>query len=226
MAARNITVEDGRDAYAYATKGVRMSTDAEKILSDLTEQCRRVAALGFMACTGGNISARMPGTNLQIAISRSGIDKARIENRDFIMVGEDGKPVPPDTRKPSDETLLHLSLYREAKCASVCHGHPPYAVALSMDAAEPIAFQGIEMQKAFAGTTTHERRQALPMIENHQDMRVLSANATPYCKGDVPAILVRGHGVYAWGATVAEAARHLETVEWLCRIEHLRRSAR
>jgi methylthioribulose-1-phosphate dehydratase len=200
------------------------STGTQLILSELTEQCRRVAALGFMACTGGNISARMPGDELIIAISRSGIDKARIGNDDYILVSADGKPVPPDARKPSDETLLHLAIYREAKCQSVCHGHPPYAVAMSMDAAKGIEFQGIEMQKAFAGTKTHERRQVLAVVENDQDMNTLAQRVSPHCKGEIPAVLVRGHGVYAWGSSVSEAARHLETVEWLCRVEYIRRS--
>jgi ribulose-5-phosphate 4-epimerase/fuculose-1-phosphate aldolase len=34
-------------------------------------------------------------------------------------------------------------------------------------------------------------------------------------------VIVRGHGVYAWGRTAAEAGRHLETVEWLCRLRLL-----
>jgi methylthioribulose-1-phosphate dehydratase len=42
---------------------------------------------------------------------------------------------------------------------------------------------------------------------------VLAARQLP-----VPAVIVRGHGVYAWGGSIREASRHLETVEWLSRI--------
>jgi methylthioribulose-1-phosphate dehydratase len=157
-------------------------------------------------------------------MSPSGVDKGALAPADFIILGDDGRPAPPDTRKPSDETALHLALYRHVGCGAVCHGHPPHAVALSIDAAQALRVSGIEMQKAFAGVTTHERELLLPVIENSQDMAELSRRALAAVKPDVPAVLVRGHGVYAWGANVREAGRHLETVEWLCRVLLLMRS--
>jgi len=53
---------------------------------------------------------------------------------------------------------------------------------------------------------------------------VLAQRAVAARVAEVPAVLVRGHGVYAWGRTSTEAARHLETVEWLCRVTYLRRA--
>ena len=184
-------------------------------LADLAVEARRLSAAGFMACTAGNLSARVDGG---IAMSPSGVDKGALEPADFIILGDDGRPVPPDARKPSDETALHLSLYRHLGCGAVCHGHPPHAVAMSLDAAKTIRLHGIEMQKAFAGITTHERELLLPVIENSQDMAELSRRALAAIQHEVPAVLVRGHGVYAWGKSPKEAARHLETVEWLCRL--------
>lgn len=194
-------------------------------LISLAAETKRIADLGFMACTAGNSSVLLEREPLLVAMSPSGLDKTRLVPESFIRVGADGRPQGGDTRKPSDETLLHLALYQLTGCAAVMHGHPPHAVALSLDADSAIVFRGIEMQKAFAGTTTHDCTRRLPVIDNSQDMAVLTQHAAAARDADTPAILVRGHGVYAWGRTPAEAARHLEAVEWLSRILLLSRAA-
>jgi methylthioribulose-1-phosphate dehydratase len=81
------------------------------------------------------------------------------------------------------------------------------------------------MQKAFAGTSTHLCARNLPVVGNSQDMEELSRWVTAARIPSVPAVLVRGHGVYAWGMSVREAGRHLETVEFLCRVLLLARGA-
>jgi methylthioribulose-1-phosphate dehydratase len=194
------------------------------LLIALSAETKRIADLGFMACTAGNSSVLLEREPLVVAMSPSGHDKTKLVPESFIRVDAAGKPLAPDTRKPSDETLLHVALYRHVGCGAVLHGHPPHAVALSLDAERHVVFRGIEMQKAFAGTTTHDCTRRLPVVENSQDMGVLAEATLAARDADVPAVLVRGHGVYAWGRTPAEAARHLETVEWLCRLLLLSRA--
>jgi methylthioribulose-1-phosphate dehydratase len=194
------------------------------LLESLAAETKRIADLGFMACTAGNSSVLLAAEPLTVAMSQSGVDKTKLTAQHFIRIGGDGRPLAGDPRKPSDETNLHIALYRGVGCGAVLHGHPPHAVALSLDAEAVISFRGIEMQKAFAGTTTHACTRSLPVIENSQDMAELSAAALARRDEHVPAILVRGHGVYAWGRTPVEASRHLETVEWLCRIVLLARA--
>lgn len=196
------------------------------LLIELADEARRLAALGLMACTGGNLSIRLPGEPDRVAVSASGLDKGRIGPQDFLLVDASGRAIPPETRKPSDETALHLAVFGETGATCICHGHPPHAVALSLTAGTAIEVSQIEMQKAFAGTTTHACVRRLPVIDNSQDMAELSARALAARDPDVPAVIVRGHGVYAWGRSVAEAGRHLETVEWLCRVLVIARSVR
>ena len=190
----------------------------DELLRQLADETRRIANLGFMACTAGNSSVLLSQDPFIIAMSPSGIDKTTLTYGAFLRVGPDARTIPPDTRKPSDETALHVALYHSTGCGAVSHGHPAHAVALSMAAGEALEFTGIEMQKAFAGTTTHECVRRIPIIDNHQDMAVLADRTLAARDPHVPAVLVRGHGVYAWGRHPAEAARHLEAVEWLCRL--------
>jgi methylthioribulose-1-phosphate dehydratase len=159
-----------------------------------------------------------------VAMSPSGVDKGQLKPLDFIRVGADARPLAPDSRKPSDEAVLHLRLYQTVGCSAVCHGHPPHAVALSLGAEGIIGVHGIEMQKAFAGTSTHLCERNLPVVANSQDMEELSRLVLAARNPAVPAVIVRGHGVYAWGASVREAGRHLETVEYLCRVLLLARA--
>ena len=201
------------------------------LLLHLAAETKRIADHGFMACTAGNSSVLMQRDPFSIAMSPSGVDKTRLTPESFIRVGADGKPQGGDPRKPSDETLLHVALYQQTGCGAVLHGHPPHAVALSLDAESQVAFRGIEMQKAFAGTMTHDCTRRVAVIDNSQDMSELATHvlaALTLAKDDgswAPAVLVRGHGVYAWGRTPAEAGRHLEAVEWLCRVLLLSRSS-
>ncbi len=197
---------------------------SEQILTQLAGEAARLAALGFMACTAGNVSALLEREPLLVAMSPSGVDKGQLKPLDFIRVGADARPLPSDQRKPSDEALLHVRLYQAVGCSAVCHGHPPHAVALSLAAEGAIAVQGIEMQKAFAGTQTHHCERNLPVVANSQDMEELSRAVLAARNATVPAVVVRGHGVYAWGASVREAGRHLETVEFLCRVLLLARA--
>lgn len=197
----------------------------EEILTQLAHEAGRLAGLGFMACTAGNVSALIARSPMQAAMSPSGVDKGQLKPADFIRIGDDAKPFPPDARKPSDEALLHMRLYQHAGCQAVCHGHPPHAVALSLSAEDRVVFRDLEMQKAFAGTTTHQCERILPVVGNSQDMEELSRLVVAARQSTVPAVMVRGHGVYAWGNSVREASRHLETVEWLCRIQWLCRTS-
>ncbi len=194
--------------------------DHALLAQDLAQEARRLSALGLMACTAGNLSARLGGSTGDLLVSPSGIDKGDLTADAFIRCAAEGTPLEPG-RKPSDETRLHAALYRATGCGAVVHGHGIHAVALGLRGGDRVVFSGIEMLKAFAGTTTHACTRTIPIVENDQDMTPLAERVLAARVEEMPAVLVRGHGVYAWGRTVAEAGRHLETVEWLCRLRLL-----
>ena len=80
-----------------------------------------------------------------------------------------------------------------------------------------LALQGFEMLKALEGVTTHTHREWVPIVENDQDMARLADGVAGVLTehGDAHAFLLRGHGLYTWGRTVAEAERHVEALEFL-----------
>ena len=73
------------------------------------------------------------------------------------------------------------------------------------------------MLKGLAGVSSHRHREWIPILENDQDMVQLGA-AVRDMLARYPAahaFLLRRHGMYTWGSTLAEAVRHVEIVEFL-----------
>ena len=75
----------------------------------------------------------------------------------------------------------------------------------------------VEMIKALGvwddGTPT-----ALPVFANHPDVASIGQAVETFLRDHprpLPALIVRDHGVTAWGQTISEALRHFEAVEFL-----------
>jgi methylthioribulose-1-phosphate dehydratase len=135
-------------------------------------------------------------------------------------------PVPPGL---SAETPLHLARYRsDPAIGAIVHVHTVAATVLSRAdlAAGRVRFSGFEMQKALAGVATHEAVVDLPVFANDQDTVALAARIEARLTGAAPppGYLLAGHGLYAWGATMTDARRHLEGWEFLlaCTLEERR----
>ena len=55
----------------------------------------------------------------------------------------------------------------------------------------------------------------IPILSNNQNIEELSKTVRPFLNNMTPGILVAGHGLYAWGDSLAEAQRHVEILEFL-----------
>jgi methylthioribulose-1-phosphate dehydratase len=184
---------------------------------------RFASARGWVVATSGNFSYRLDAGHA--LVTRSGIDKGAIGAGDVAVVPLAG-PIPPGM---SAETPLHLARYRaSANVGAIVHVHTVAATVLSRAdlAAGAVRFSGFEMQKALDGIETHESAVDLPVFANAQDTTALAATIEARLGGDapVPGYLLAGHGLYAWGATMGDARRHLEGLEFLlaCTLEERR----
>jgi methylthioribulose-1-phosphate dehydratase len=187
---------------------------------------RRLDAHGWAPATAGNYSVRLDDG---FAVTASGWHKGRLSDEGVLRLDRDGHVV--GAGRPSAETHLHLSIYRQFPAAgAVLHGHSPQAVGLTRAFRDLKTwnFVGHELLKVFPGQTTHETEIALPIVDNSQDMTVIEAAIAPALArpGAAPAYLIRDHGLYAWGKDLDEAERVLEAVEWLIAAELAERSFR
>jgi methylthioribulose-1-phosphate dehydratase len=190
----------------------------------IREVGRRLAARGFCPATSGNLSQRAGDA---VAITVSGTDKGALDASDIMLVDLEGRPLSPG--KPSAETLLHTRLYRRPSApGAVLHTHALSAALLSRLVPEDeVVLEGWELLKAFEGIETHEAHLTVPILDNTQDIARLTADADRRldARGDSPCFgyLIRGHGLYAWGRTMADAFRHLEAFDSLLSLELHRR---
>ncbi|WP_431271473.1 methylthioribulose 1-phosphate dehydratase [Dankookia sp. P2] len=177
---------------------------------------RRMDRFGWVPATAGNLSVRLAdGT---VAITRSGGHKGFLDAEGVIRVGLDGRPLRTGDR-PSAETGLHCGIYRRFPAAgAVLHGHSVPVTVLSRAGGEAITLAGYELLKAFPGLPTHDAAIAVPVFDNDQDIpRLQRAVESRWdALAEVPpGYLIRGHGVYVWGADMPEALLRLEALEFM-----------
>lgn len=174
---------------------------------------------GWVLGTSGNFSAVVSREPLQVCITAIGNEKDALNESNFLTVDADSAVVSGDG-KPSAETMIHLAIYRLRENAnSILHTHSVWGTILSDVFYErgAIEIEGYEMLKGFAGVATHEHSERLPVIENSQDYVALAhvventLRENPLAHG----VYLRRHGLYTWGASIAEAKRHIEIFEFL-----------
>jgi len=182
---------------------------------------RFAAARGWVPATSGNFSARLDHNH--VVLTRSGRDKGQLNVHDLAIVALD-QPLPPGL---SAEAPLHLARYRaDPEIGAIYHVHSASAASVSRHAAhaQGLRLRGWELQKAFAGVSSHTQTLKIPVFANSQDTVVLAARIEAELEGEgtetlAPGYLLSGHGLYAWGRDGHEALRHLEAFDALLQLQ-------
>jgi len=187
----------------------------------LAEAGRGFYARGWVLGTSGNLSAVVEHDPLKLAITSSGRDKSTLNASEILLIDSDSR-VLRGHGCPSAETLLHLAVVRLRGAGAVLHTHSVWSNILSDEcfANGGVSIEGYEMLKGLEGVSTHSHREWLPIIENSQDMPRLAASveAALIAHPNAHAFLLRRHGLYTWGADLAEAKRHVEILEFLLEV--------
>lgn len=172
----------------------------------------------WVPATGGNFSARLSPD--RVLITASGWHKGELTSDGFLIADLDGKPLD-SARKASYETLLHMQIYRhDASVGGVLHTHSIANTVLSRQLPE-IRLAGYELLKLLPGINTHDAEVIVPVFANDQDIARLAAQVDAHMKRhpETPAYLIAGHGLYAWGAGVAQARHRVEALEFMFECE-------
>lgn len=197
-----------------------MIPDRESLTRQIIDAGRFLYARGWSPATSSNYSARLSET--QALLTVSGKHKGELTPDDLLATDMAGNSLEPGKR-PSAETLLHTQLYStDARITAVLHTHSVNATVLSrVTEGTQLVFEDYELQKAFSGISTHQSQVVVPIFENDQDIARLASqvqpwlNANPGCVG----YLIRGHGLYTWGASMQDALRQVEAFEFLFECE-------
>jgi methylthioribulose-1-phosphate dehydratase len=196
-----------------------MSNNFEELAVSLAAIAKGFHGRGWLLGTSGNLSAVVQREPLRLAMSPSGIDKGELTPDQLLSIDENARIVSDHGGKPSDESLLHIRIVKERGAGAVLHTHSIWNTIFSdLYASEGgVKIEGYEMLKGLEGVRTHEHSEWLPIIDNSQNMPALAEivgqtlKETPAAHG----FLLRRHGLYSWGDTLAQAKRHIEILEFL-----------
>lgn len=189
--------------------------DFEKAIREIVEAGKFLGGKGWVPATSGNFSVRLPDG---MAITVSGADKGKLSPEWVMKAGLSGNSL--DGRKPSAETLLHSAIYSiYPSVGAILHTHSQSSVVLTkmLPKAGEIRLRDYEILKALSGITTHEAMVILPVFDNTQDMKALSAEVLK--SAGTHGFLIRGHGLYSWGRDMEEALRSVEAIEFILECE-------
>jgi methylthioribulose-1-phosphate dehydratase len=191
----------------------------QRVFEQLREAKTVIAAKGWFPATSGNLSVRIgdiADNKFKFAITASGKDKSVNTAEDYLLVNETGKPIEATQLKPSAETLIHCEIYRLTGCGAIFHVHTVYNNLVSEmfweDGAIPV--EGVELIKAF-NIWDEDARIEVPILPNYADIPKIASLIADRIAPRIPGIMLRKHGIYAWGANAFEAKRHLEAFEFL-----------
>jgi methylthioribulose-1-phosphate dehydratase len=192
----------------------------EQLADEIIAAGRFLYGRGWSPATSSNYSARLSASEALLTVS--GKHKGQLGPDDVLATDLNGNSLEPG-KKPSAETLLHTQLYQwRADIGAVLHTHSVNATVLSRaTTADELVFEDYELQKAFSGIATHESQVRVPIFDNDQDIARLAAKVQPWLEQhpDCVGYLIRGHGLYTWGAKMSDALRQIEAFEFLFECE-------
>jgi L-ribulose-5-phosphate 4-epimerase len=178
-----------------------------RLRQELSDFSKRAFLRNLVGGTGGNMSARIPGTD-RVLITPSGVALADVEPGTSLLVRLDGTILEnPLNLLPSKETGFHLAVYGlRPDVGAIAHVHPAYATAYSRKG-KPLPMATITAEMILKEVPAIER--AMPG----------SRELCEFVKGGivrhpgVKALLMTDHGVLALGPDIKAAFYIADLVE-------------
>ncbi len=199
-----------------------MSTDhaiSAGISHARAEVCALHAALvenNLVAWTSGNVSARVPGTDLMV-IKPSGVAYADLTPGSMVLCDLDGNAAE-DDYLPSSDTATHAYVYRHMpEVGGVVHTHSTYATAWAARG-EAIPCVITAMADEFGGEIPVG---PFALIGSDEIGRGIVSTLRGHRSA---AVLMRSHGVFTIGRTARDAVKAAVMCEDVARTVHLARA--
>ncbi len=163
---------------------------------------------GLVLLTFGNVSGLDRRRGI-LAIKPSGVPYEEMKPEDMVLVDLQGQVVEGSLR-PSSDTPTHVELYKAfADIGGVAHTHSPYATMFAQAGLE-IPCYGTTHADLCRGPVPVTRQLAEGETSGAYEVntgKVIVERFVGLSPLVIPAVLVAGHGPFAWGRTPAEAVR-------------------
>ncbi|HML78947.1 class II aldolase/adducin family protein [Geobacter sulfurreducens] len=187
--------------------------ERDEILGEIATVGRYTVERGLVDSFFGNISCRA-GEVIYISQTAASLDS----------LAGCIDPVPTDNSSTfgitaSSELLAHRRIYEATGAATILHGHPKFAVIMSMECAE----EGCAITDCWKECDRVRFLGDTPVVAGEIGAGGLARRVPPAIAGPRKAV-VYGHGVFTVGETdFADAFRAMVAVENWCRGEYFRR---
>ena len=176
---------------------------------------------GLVIFTWGNVSGIDRKKGL-VVIKPSGVDYENMQPEDMVVVDMEGNVVE-GHYKPSSDTATHLEMYKAfPHIGGIVHTHSTWATIFAQAGAD-IPALGTTHADYFYGsipctrvmtegeiTEAYEKNTGLVIVETFRDKD----------PDQIPAVLVREHGPFAWGQDPDEAVYHAVVLEQLAHMAY------
>lgn len=185
----------------------------KKLREEVLEANLELARQNLVVMTMGNASGRDRETGL-VVIKPSGVKYERLKLNDLVVVDLSGKIIE-GTLKPSVDTLSHLIIYRSRPdFGGIVHTHSPYATSFALLGGKlPVYLTAHADEFGVEIPVTRYASAALSAVGN-EVVRTVG-------KADIPAVLVKNHGVFTFGKTASAALKSAVMLEYIAKTCHL-----
>lgn len=187
----------------------------EKLKEEVLQANLMLPKYGLITFTWGNVSAvdRKEGV---MAIKPSGVEYDSMTAEDIVIVSLETGETVEGRYKPSSDTPTHLELYRAFENAGgIVHTHSRWATSFAQ-AGTGIIPMGTTHGDYFCGEIPCTRAMTPDEINGEYEKETGTVIIEAFKGIDpmtIPAVLVKNHGPFTWGANAADAVHNAVVLE-------------
>jgi ribulose-5-phosphate 4-epimerase/fuculose-1-phosphate aldolase len=188
-------------------------TEAERSARIELAACYRIFdMLGWTETIFNHITLRVPGPEVRFLINPFGLLYSEVTASNLVLIDIDGNPLR-ESRWPVNQagfvihSAIHAALER-AHCVMHTHTTTGCAVAGLKDGLSYDNFYGAMLH----GLVAYHDFEGITVDPGERERLVRDI-------GDKPAVILRNHGLLAWGPSVSEAFQILRTMQRACDVQ-------
>jgi len=192
-----------------------LSTLREQVLEANLELDRR----GLVLYTFGNVSGISRADGL-VVIKPSGVPYERMTSSDMVVTDLDGSVVE-GTLRASSDLPTHLELYKAfPDIGGVAHTHSEFATVWAQARKAIPCFGTTHADYFFGPISVTDDLSAKEILEDYEKNTglVIRRHFDGQDPGNISAVLVAGHGPFAWGGNARDAAQNAVILEFVARL--------
>jgi ribulose-5-phosphate 4-epimerase/fuculose-1-phosphate aldolase len=188
-------------------------SEAERAARVQLAACYRIFNhLGWVEMIFNHITLRVPGPEKIFLINPFGLHYSEITASSLLLIDIEGNPVR-ETKFPVNRAgfVIHSAIHAsvpEAHCVMHTHTTAGMAVACQKDGLSPTNFYAAQLH---GGVAYHDFEGIT--VEEGEKMRLVASIGTK------KAVILRNHGLLAWGPSVPEAFMTLWTLQRACEVQ-------